>query len=203
MGPEAWHFLPTLEHMVCHMKWTQAPVGGEVFPPHQVDIFERTRDRGSHEIENCIQRTHLSWALSQQCFGKKITDEGKMYAIDVSTQMGYQFTLLSAEIRAPTFDSHECEISVHVKNRGVAPFYYPLRIECWHTNQSKGVVLADDLHTLQPDCSRSYFVTMPFSGLQSMFPLHFHMRSDRIGKNQRIAWANDTLGDGCVEWQLT
>lgn len=125
LGDEAWYFYNLLESSGTLDRWKVEPIGGEVRPEIQADVF---REEGlfKHLIE-CIETTHVSFLLCETLFRPRsakpsLTSKDLRRAIFASQRMGYTFAVCYAA--AEKLPNDAVKVSVVVKNFGVAPFYY-------------------------------------------------------------------------------
>ncbi len=125
-----WFFVPALKAAGAQAinKWQTRPIGGEIRPELWGQIFD---DQPAHEqaqdFATCVAETHVSWLLDTGMFKKKQTPQRQRNAVKQVQRMGYEFHILSAEQnRLPAGGT---EITVRIRNSGVAPFYYPWKVE--------------------------------------------------------------------------
>ncbi|WP_197454445.1 DUF4832 domain-containing protein [Stieleria varia] len=154
---EDWSFLATIRRAGRDQNWRNHVIGGEMVPGKAdqwlLDRFATTRQM--------VQRSHFSWvgpygpALVDP---KSLGDRANLFAQHSETlvrEMGYDFQLTairhlkSIELDKPT------PIAIKVRNRGVAPFYYPWPVTIAlidaQGNVATSVKSPWDIRSWQPD----------------------------------------------------
>lgn len=165
LGALEWFFYPRILAAQADQRWQVAPIGGEVYPQLQAELFlpDYVVDTHSQDFAQCVAQTHASWMINNGAFRIDDGYEGDQLegARAASLAMGYELTVPRVALTASNLHQGKVDlrIEVEVANTGVAPFYYPLSLHL-----SDGVdqprVLADDLQTLQPGATRSLSVEL-------------------------------------------
>ena len=201
VGDVNWFFYPRILAAGAENRWKIVPIGGEVYPQLQSDLFlpNYVIDTYSQNFSQCVHDTHASWQIANQVF---TSYEGEQLdgARSASLSMGYEFSVPRVALTASNLDqsSVDLRIDVEISNTGVAPFYYPLAL-----NLSDGVddsrVLADDLQNLLPHETRNLSVVM--SGvspdvLNRTYTLS--LNSPVLLDDQVIRFADESDQDGTI-----
>jgi hypothetical protein len=125
------YFWPLVQATGQETFWKKSPMGGEIRPELQKNIFNPWYPNGTYEnqdIVQCVEVTHCTWLLNQAAFGGEFdyTSDAIFRANYVHARMGYNYiiTRVGASISNETVDIH-----VTVKQIGMAPFYYDLALE--------------------------------------------------------------------------
>ena len=144
-------------------KWKTQPIGGEIRPETWGCVFE---DPGcapkGQEFDKCVQHTHVSWLMDSGMFpkppSKKLTEQAKKK----TASMGYRLTFESATL---TNEDGKRSVIFKVSNRGVAPFYYPWKVETVllsSDNQSVAEISNDwKLPEVMPGETSSWRLSLP------------------------------------------
>lgn len=123
-----WFFMPSLEAAGpdALSKWKTRPIGGEIRPEIWGKIFD---NKVSHEraqnFEQCVQETHASWLMDSGMTEQKQSATRIINASRAVQKMGYEFHVTQASVNREASSTH---LTVHVRNSGVAPFYYDWKI---------------------------------------------------------------------------
>ncbi len=144
-------------------KWKTNPIGGEIRPETWCCVFE---DPGcapkGQEFDKCVQHTHVSWLMDSGMFLKPPSEKLVAMAKEKTAPMGYRLTVESASL---TSAASKRTVTVTVSNRGVAPFYYPWRIETAllsHDNRPLAEIPNNwKLTDLMPRTSSSWSLALP------------------------------------------
>lgn len=110
-------------------KWKTEPMGGEIAPTIQDKYFQGNilgYFSDSISWSKTLKLTHPSWALVNSIY--EYTGREREKAIKASNEMGYEFTVEYAKTYYNT-SSNSLDISLDLKNKGIAPFYYNWDIE--------------------------------------------------------------------------
>ncbi|MEM0459038.1 MAG: DUF4832 domain-containing protein [Thermofilaceae archaeon] len=139
LGEVDWYFYNQLRRAGLTERWKTEPIGGEVRPEIQADVFRRA-DLFEHFMQ-CIEATHASYLLMDRLFSHPYTSAELRRAAEASRRMGYTFAVCYASVEPLPGDS----VSVHVvvKNFGVAPFYYAWPVEFGIVTASGEAVYAE------------------------------------------------------------
>jgi len=125
-GPEAWRFLARMRRTGRTEVWMHAPIGGEMMPQEA----KKWLGGGFGQTMGMVEAGHFSWIGP---YNPALEDASDPQFVERSRQMvrrmGYEFAL--TEIRLPGGISRGGRLAVRISgvNRGVAPFYYPWRVE--------------------------------------------------------------------------
>jgi hypothetical protein len=127
-----WHFASTLANANVTNRWKTQPIGGELRPELQINIWMRPipTEPPAEDFTSCVQQTHCSWLICQGIFNQKLPPGDYERAVEAARSLGYEIHISEALI--PSVHRGEtATIRLKVENRGVAPFYYdwPIRLK--------------------------------------------------------------------------
>lgn len=125
-----WFFMPALKAAgpEAMNQWKTGPIGGEIRPELWGQIFdERPAHPQAQDFAESVRQTHATWLMDTGMFQKQQSEQRKQSAVRQVQRMGYEFHIEAAERRP--LGSGDMTISVRVRNTGVAPFYYPWKVE--------------------------------------------------------------------------
>jgi hypothetical protein len=129
MDPPAWHFLGALKAAGETNKWRTQPIGGEVRPELQSCLWETNLADcpiSAQDFNQCVDATHVTWLLNHGAFAPGFTGAKRERAIAGARRLGYEFHV--AQITwAP--QPGTVNVSLALRNLGVAPFYYDWPVE--------------------------------------------------------------------------
>ncbi len=166
-----WHFLQIMNNAEELNAWQTQPIGGEVYPPSQEQLFAdgSLLDSSGNEVSfsDCVAASHVSWLLDYDLFANYSSWDSaqQQRAITAAKELGYMLAIEQVDV---SNDGDQVNISCAMTNLGVAPFYYdwPVTVtlsddsgtEILHhsTNWSLSSVLPDD----SPVTFRQQFSTM-------------------------------------------
>src|ERR1035441_10324657 len=142
IDPPTWMFLGLLKAAGKTNKWLTQPIGGEVRPEVQLCMWDTSQTNcmpAGQEFTTCVDVTHASWMLNQGVFSPGFTGAQKDLAIAGAQRMGYALcisntVLVDASISTPL------NVSVGLRNMGVAPFYYDWPVQLGALNSSNTLV---------------------------------------------------------------
>lgn len=157
LGEIDWFFYPKLIQAGAENKWLEVPIGGELRPELQPDIFSSTyeQDVYAQDIVQCIEQVHPTYMLNYWAFngeGDGYQENERIQAEQASMLMGYQFEIRSAELIATqsSIDRIFADIKITLAQTGVAPFYYPLHAQLITKDRAFSFPSTVDLSTLIP-----------------------------------------------------
>jgi hypothetical protein len=143
-GSEAWQFLPALRAAGRAGTWKTAPIGGEMVP-NQAGIWLGA------QWETTLARAragHFTW-VGPYCPANEtgLTAAQRAHADALVRTMGYEF-------RLTTFQRTAQGVRIEGVNQGLAPFYYPWRVELTVHDDRERVLrtlsVPVDIRTWQP-----------------------------------------------------
>ena len=138
-----WHFLSKATQAENLNIWQTKPIGGELYPPFQKDIWNKKPPKKAESYEECVKETHCSWLINNAVFNGRWDTEIKAKAIQGAKLLGYELFVDSYQVKAG-------ELKVKIVNKGVAPFYYKWPVEVVDLD-SKKVYKADwDIRNIKP-----------------------------------------------------
>ncbi len=125
-----WYFVPALKSAGTEAvdKWRTMPIGGEIRPELWGEIFdEKPANPQTQNFAECISQTHVTWLMDSGMFRERQSDQRIANAVRHVQRMGYEFHIESVDRR--TLASGGISIQLQIRNMGVAPFYYPWKVE--------------------------------------------------------------------------
>ena len=126
IDPPSYMFLGLLKAAGETNKWMTQPIGGEVYPPEQLCMWDATQTDcvpQGQAFSNCVALTHASWMLNQGVFDPGFTGPQQALALAGSKSLGYELYVSNAMILDATV-SGPLNVTLQITNTGVAPFYY-------------------------------------------------------------------------------
>jgi hypothetical protein len=207
VGDVSWFFWSRLESTGTTSQWTHSPMGGEIYPALQQDLFSSSYEVGeySQDFETIVDITHATYMLNYKAFNGNDTGyigEQLDQAMQASRNMGYEYTVEEINVTVSNLDENLVDIQLDIafRNSGVAPFYFPLSLMLRSEQQGEHWVISDNIETVLPaDTTSSYSITiedLPVNRLQS--PLSIHLHSDILLDSQTIHWANNEQQSGTL-----
>lgn len=138
LAPPNWTFFGLLKAAGETNKWRTQPIGGEVRPEVQRCMWDTNQTACvpvGQEYNMCVDRTHASWMLNHGAFAPGFSGAEKESALAGARRLGYELYVSGAELSAAT-ETDPVTVSLQIRNRGVAPFYYewPVLIRALDTN---------------------------------------------------------------------
>lgn len=125
IDPPGYMFLGLLKAAGETNKWMTQPIGGEVYPPQQLCMWDTPTNcvPEGQAFSDCVAMTHASWLLNQGVFDPGFTGPQQALALAGSRSLGYELSVSNAMILDATV-SGPLAVTLQVTNTGVAPFYY-------------------------------------------------------------------------------
>lgn len=129
-----WHFMDKLAQAGATEKWLTQPVGGELRPEIQYCIFDAPmlcpviEDGADNDFTGSVKATHASWLLNHHAFNPGYTGQALSNATAASQSLGYRFQATAFALTRGTVNE-QSDLSVMVRNVGVAPFYYDWSVQ--------------------------------------------------------------------------
>lgn len=116
-----WFFEPSLKRAKLIDAWKQHPIGGEIRPEIWGCVFdEPSCAPKGQEFGKCRDRLHVTWLLDTGMSREQASPERMQRAVKAVQRMGYEFHVRSATLDV---DDSQLNVSCHVRNTGIAPFY--------------------------------------------------------------------------------
>lgn len=184
LGDVEWFFVPQLEAAGATDRWQDVPIGGELRPELQTEIFEPGYTTGTHrqDFAACVAATHASFLLNHAAFGHAFdSEEEAQNTRSAARMLGYALHLTEANLAAET-------VTLTVDNRGVAPFYQPLRVR---VTDAAGAWEEAPLPTLLPSTTPQT-IQLDVTSLDSptlTAPWTVSLASDQILPSQTVRFA--------------
>ena len=138
IDPPAWMFLGLLKAAGDTNKWRTQPIGGEVRPEVQRCMWDASQTNcvpAGQEFSACVDFTHASWMLNQSLFSPGIAGAQKDLALAGARRLGYTLCVSNARLVDASL-SLPLNVSVGLRNSGVAPFYYDWPVQLGALNSS-------------------------------------------------------------------
>ncbi len=120
---EDWSFLQIMADSGEINAWKTKPIGGELYPDIQADIFNLLPPLNSENYTKCVEQTHASWLLNYEVFESfpSWSSAKQERAENGAAKLGYTISVKHIQIgNSGTGLSVACRFI----NTGVAPFYY-------------------------------------------------------------------------------
>jgi hypothetical protein len=122
------------------LKWKTHPIGGEIRPELWGEIFDdQVTHKQAQNFEQCVQETHVSWLMDTGMVGKTQSATRIKNASRAVRRMGYEFHVMRAGLSR---EADTTQLTVQLRNTGVAPFYYNWKIVVAATDRS-GIVIKE------------------------------------------------------------
>lgn len=125
-GKEDWMFLPRLRAAGREEAWKTVPFGGEMVP----HAAKRWLGEGFGTTMKRLEESHFSWVgpYSPAIAGLR---EPSLVARsrEMVRRMGYEYRLEEIRLPREVAAGGWLEVEVRGRNQGVAPFYYPWRVQ--------------------------------------------------------------------------
>lgn len=127
---EDWSHYSYLKEYNAVNAWQKSMIGGELYPDIQNTIFAGSNWIGGNneDYKKCVSLLHPSFLLDAQ---SAWSYSGTMAenAEKAARMLGYDFYATSASFKDTLSSGAKQSLSVSIKNIGVAPFYYPWKME--------------------------------------------------------------------------
>ncbi len=125
---KGWFFLVRMTHAGALDKWRTQPIGGEVRPEVWDTLWnDPTGAPKGQEYLPCVEATHATWLMNTGVFRNLLAGAPRERALTGAQRLGYELQVTEAALtRDP---NGGVIVGVRIQNRGVAPFYYPWRVE--------------------------------------------------------------------------
>ena len=127
---DGWFFLTRMQRAGSEAmtKWRTRPIGGEVRPEVWRGLWdEPSSTPKGQELLRCVEATHATW-LMDSSIAQKLTGKQRERAIGGARRLGYEFHIVAAGLEVNA-QKCELEVSVTLRNLGVAPFYADWSVE--------------------------------------------------------------------------
>ena len=207
LDPPSWAFLGLLKAAGETNKWQTQPIGGEVRPEVQRCMWDTNQPTcvpAGQDYSNCVSRTHASWMLNHGAFVPGWSGAEKERAVAGAQQLGYEFyvenAVLAADAQTAAFN-----LTLGIRNTGVAPFYYdwPVIIRVLNSN---GLVVQTwttpwKLSTLLPAATNTtWSYTRPAHGLPSGVYTLLLAVPNPLTNGLPVRFANESQDADLVGW---
>ncbi|WP_419893638.1 DUF4832 domain-containing protein [Oceanobacillus kimchii] len=135
LGGEDWHFVGRLEENQVMNKWKKEPIGGEVRPEIQMDMWDNDPPQylgdpiegaQGEDYYNSVELTHVSWLKIQNVFQIPLEEDALERAREGSRRLGYEYFVPNAYMNVA---NGHLQAAMEIQNTGVAPFYYDWKVE--------------------------------------------------------------------------
>lgn len=216
LGDISWFFWPEIEAAGAGERWREVPIGGELRPELQTEVFSDDYETGTYaqDMDECIDQTHATYLLNYVGYSGDGTGyEGVELerAQQAALRMGYEFHLESATLAVGGLldDEVDAVASFDIAQTGVAPFYYPLHLVLSSDYLGEPITSGDDLSTLVPGETRTITVDLgrvPVSLLTS--EVGVRLASSMLGEGQEVRFATESpwptdVGDLALAWAFS
>ncbi|MBN1330336.1 MAG: hypothetical protein JXA54_12755 [Candidatus Heimdallarchaeota archaeon] len=198
IGTDEWVFYNLLVADGEEEKWKVEPIGGEVYPDIQKDLWDDFPPKDVQNFTMCVEYTHVSWLLNEDQFSAFFANRKIERARAAALKMGYQYYLPQA-VAYETNTS--LEISVQLTNVGNAPFYYPITLKVGIDDDFSpivGHIMESPNITLLPGEIETYNLSIPLIQITNASAVMFKLDSPMV--IQPIFFANnETKFDGTID----
>jgi len=135
-----WFFETLLRQAGATEKWRTQPIGGEVRPEVWDCLFDdpSCAPKGQ-EFDRCLEATHVSWLCNEGVFRPGLQGAARQRALRAAQRMGYELHIHCAAIHR---QDDGWDITLHVVNTGIAPFYYDWPVELGALDPTGNLVAA-------------------------------------------------------------
>ncbi len=107
--------------------WKRLPIGGEIRPELWGCLWtEKGCAPQGQDFMRCVEETHATWLMDTST-SRKLADDQKQRAMEAARRLGYELYVPWVEMENAPMG--ETTIRVAMTNRGVAPFYYPWKVQ--------------------------------------------------------------------------
>ena len=192
VGDIDWFFVPQLERAGATERWAAVPIGGELRPELQTEVFEPDATTGPYQQDfwRCVEETHASFLLNYAAFGRGFDSAAEAErALEGARAQGYALHLAAADLGPQV-------LTLSIQNDGVAPFYHPLRVRV--TDAAGGQVEAPLDAVLPGDAPHA--IALDVSALEGPSveaPWAISLQSAQVLPAQEIRFATDP-GEGAI-----
>ncbi len=121
---DSWFFLARMRRAGTDAmnKWRDHPIGGEVRPEVWRGLWdEPSSTPKGQDFFRCVEATHATW-LMDSSIARRLAAAQLERAVIGTRRLGYEFHIVSTALNGD-LEKHRLNISVAVRNLGVAPFY--------------------------------------------------------------------------------
>ena len=148
---ESWFFMSGMRQagQLALDKWKSHPIGGEIRPEAWGIVFDPIPGKPEvQDFDSCVQATHATWLMDSGMFNVEVRPERVKSAMAKVRRMGYEYSVTRASGKGP--NGLLTELSIEIKNSGVAPFYDKWPIEISQTRKDGTVIGTQKLAVEMP-----------------------------------------------------
>lgn len=120
-GGQDWSFMQKMKNAGLMNAWKTNCIGGEIYPPIQSSLFSNNPSGDCQSWSKCLEESHATWMLFEGM--KSYSGEALNRVKAASKELGYDLRVNRAKF-SDTITSDKINLTVEMKNIGVAPFYY-------------------------------------------------------------------------------
>jgi len=158
---DSWYFLAAMRRAgpSAQSAWQNHPIGGEVRPELWGIVHDpKPAHLHAQDFRQCVEQTHATWLMDSGVFRANLTKRQRGRAIESAQQMGYDL-----HVSRVTFNSGltYTDIRFTIENRGVAPFYYPWRLNLITEGDQSRTQFAGTIEGILPGQPSAYRVRVP------------------------------------------
>ena len=169
---DGWFFETRLRKAGALDRWMTQPIGGEIRPEVWHTVFaDPPGTPEGQDFDRCLAVTCASWLCHHGAFSRGGPKGAvRLRTIEAARRLGYEFHVPGASFPEQAVGPR-LPVAVRVENRGVAPFYYPWRVELGILGRDGRVVLTHPtdwsvLNLLPGKPPRAWNTDLPVEGLE-------------------------------------
>lgn len=205
----SWYFWPKITAAGVQNKWQTEPFGGEMYPDIQLSTWTSanqcvTGGAGDQQCFNTsVDTTHVSWMIAHQLFSPGNSGSAHTAALAGAKRMGYDLFVSSVAL-PDTTTSGNVQVSIKLQDKGVAPFYYPWKVQIGVANSSNAVVATWDttwdLTTVKNASDYQFDFTKSGHGLAAGSYKLLLRAVNPLSNGKPLVFANQKWGQDVANW---
>ncbi len=202
-----WFFETRLHAAAVIDRWKSSPIGGEIRPEVWKTVFDDppVTPKGQ-DFDACLAATHATWLCHDGAFADGgAQGEERQRTLDAARRLGYEFHVPTA-----VFPEHvrgdSMPITIRVENRGVAPFYYPWKLELGVLDDQGEIVASQPtdwslLKILPSEPPHTWSAKVPLDDLKSGASYTLALRViNPLTTGKSLRFANETQDADAPGW---
>lgn len=152
-----WEFMPRLQQYQLTNRWQTEALGGAVLPQVSDCAFNNKDCNLVNDFGEATKQTHATWLVNHKAFSEGYSGAALEKATKAHAALGYDLAV--TQTRTVVTDG-KTQVSIHLTNRGVAPFYYNWPLEFSLLNPQEST----------PESARTVASTQADANLPSILP---------------------------------